>query len=162
MPFIGDGLVKFTFGDSINFIEDVLKLLNNTLSDIQRQNVQEKGEKNGFIEALDELINILGGQYGENVISRHLEEFYSDEKIDPYALENQAVSLVPLLNYGDSVTTNFDHVLEYAYELAGINPSIATPYDCNVLNNKLRSNSEAANKALLFLSLIHISEPTRP
>lgn len=150
MPFIGDGLVKFTFGDSINFIEDVLKLLNNTLSDIQRQNVQEKGEKNGFIEALDELINILGGQYGENVISRHLEEFYSDEKIDPYALENQAVSLVPLLNYGDSVTTNFDHVLEYAYELAGINPSIATPYDCNVLNNKLRSNSEAANKALLF------------
>ena len=150
MPFIGDGLVKFTCGDSINFIEDVLKLLNNTLSDIQRQNVQEKGEKNGFIEALDELINILGGQYGENVISRHLEEFYSDEKIDPYALENQAVSLVPLLNYGDSVTTNFDHVLEYAYELAGINPSIATPYDCNVLNNKLRSNSEAANKALLF------------
>lgn len=79
-----------------------------------------------------------------------MEEFYSDEKIDPYALENQAVSLVPLLNYGDSVTTNFDHVLEYAYELAGINPSIATPYDCNVLNNKIRSNSEAANKALLF------------
>lgn len=112
--------------------------------------MQEKGEKNGFIEALDELINILGGKYGEDVINRHLEEFYSDDKIDPYALENQAVSLVPLLNYGDSVTTNFDHVLEYAYELAGINPSIATPYDCNVLNNKLRSNSEAANKALLF------------
>jgi hypothetical protein len=150
MPFIGDGLAKFTFGDSISFIEDVLKWVNNTLSDTQRQNVQEKEEKNGFIEALDELINILGGQYGEDVINRHLEEFYSDEKIDPYALENQAVSLVPLLNYGDSVTTNFDHVLEYAYELAGINPSIATPYDCNVLNNKIRSNSEAANKALLF------------
>lgn len=150
MPFIGDGLAKFTFGDSKSFIEDVLELVNNTLSDTQRQNVQEKGEKNGFIEALDELINILGGKYGEDVINRHLEEFYSDDKIDPYALENQAVSLVPLLNYGDSVTTNFDHVLEYAYELAGINPSIATPYDCNVLNNKLRSNSEAANKALLF------------
>lgn len=150
MPFIGDGLAKFIFGDSISFIEDVLKWVNNTLSDTQRQNVQEKEEKNGFIEALDELINILGGQYGEDVINRHLEEFYSDEKIDPYALENQAVSLVPLLNYGDSVTTNFDHVLEYAYELAGINPSIATPYDCNVLNNKIRSNSEAANKALLF------------
>ena len=150
MPFIGDGLIEFTFGDSKSFIEDILKLVNSSLSDTQRKNVQEKEEKNGFLEALDELINILGGEYGENVINGHLEEFYSDEKIDQYALENQAVSLVPLLNSGDSVTTTFDRVLEYAYELAGINPSIATPYDCNALNNKLRSNAVAANKALLF------------
>lgn len=150
MPFIGDGLTEFTFGDSKSFIEDVLKLLNGALSDTQRKNVQEKEKKNGFIEALDELINILGGKYGEDVINKHLEEFYSDRKIDQYALENQAISLVPLLNCGDSVTANFDRVLEYAYELAGINPSIATPYDCNALNNKLRSNAEVANKALLF------------
>lgn len=147
MPFIGYGLVEFTFGDSKSFITDVLNSMENTISDIQRQNVQEKS---GFIEALDEVINILGGKYGEDVINRRLEEFFSDEKIDQYALENQAVSLVPLLNDGDSVTTNFDRVLEYAYELAGINPSIATPYDCNALNNKLRGNVEIANKALLL------------
>lgn len=149
MPFIGDGLTEFAFGDNKSFIDDVLNQINDTLSETQQQSVQEKEETKGFIEALDELINILGGKYGEDVINKHLEEFYSDEKIDIYTLENQAVSLVPLLNYGDSVTSNFDRVLEYAYELAGINPSIATPYDCNVLNNKIRSNTEI-NKALLF------------
>ena len=150
MPFIGDGLAEFTFGNNQNFIKDVLKLVDSTLSDTQRENVHEKQKKKGFLEALDELINLLGGKYGEDVINKQLEEFYSDEKIDHYALENQAVSLVPMLNYGNSITTNFDRVLEYAYELAGINPSIATPYDCNALNNKLRGNVEAANKALLF------------
>lgn len=155
MPFIGDGLTKFTFGDSKSFIDEVLNFLNNTLLDTQRQTVQKKEKEDGFIEALDELINILGGKdeqnrlYGENIINTYLEEFYSDEKIDRYALENQAISLVPLLNSGDSVTINFDRVLEYAYELAGINPSIATPYNCKMLNNKLRNNPEF-NRALLF------------
>ena len=150
MPFIGTGLTEFTFGNSKDFINNVLNVINNTLSDEQLGNIQIKVEKEGFIGALDELIDILGGKYGEAVINKCLEEFYSDEKIDQFALENQAVSLVPMLNHGDSVTINFDRVLEYAYELAGINPSIATPYDCNALNNKIRSNANVANKALLF------------
>lgn len=149
MPFIGDGLTEFTFGNGKSFIDDVLDVLNSTLSDNQRQTVLKLKKTDGFLKALDELICLLGGKYGEDVINRHMEEFYSDDKIDQYTLENQAVSLVPLLNAGDSITVNFDHVLEFAYELAGINPSIATPYDCNALNNKLRSDSEA-NKALIF------------
>ena len=149
MPFIGDGLSEFAFGVKENFIDDVLDTMAESLSDSEQKKLKEQVQSEDFLESLDNLKDIMGGKYGEFIINEHLEEFYSDDKIDIHILENQAVSLIPLLNCGDSITINFDHVLEYAYELAGVNPAIATPYDCKILNQKMRDKREI-NRALLF------------
>lgn len=42
MPFIGTGLTEFTFGNSKDFINNVLNVINNTLSDEQLRNIQIK------------------------------------------------------------------------------------------------------------------------
>lgn len=149
MPFIGDGLSEFAFGVKEDFIDDVINRMAESLSDLEKREIKEQVQAEDFLESLDNLKDVMGGQYGEFIINEHLEEFYSDDKIDIHILENQAVSLVPLLNYGDSITTNFDHVLECAYELAGVSPAIATPYDCKILNQTIRDKREI-NKALLF------------
>lgn len=149
MPFIGDGLSEFAFGVKENFIDDVLNTMAESLSDSEQKKLKDQVQSEDFLESLDNLKDMMGGNYGEFIINEHLEEFYSDDKIDVYILENQAVRLVPLLNCGDSITVNFDHVLEYAYELAGVNPAIATPYDCKILNQKIRDKREI-NRALLF------------
>lgn len=149
MPFIGDGLSEFAFGVKESFIDDVLNIITESLAQEKEAELKERVKTNDFLESLENLKNELGGVYGEALINQHLGTFYSDDKIDEYLLENQAVSLVPLLSNGDSITINFDHVLELAYKLVGINPVIATPYDCNILNSKIRGR-QGINKALLF------------
>ena len=154
IPFIGDALSEFSFGSKANFIKYLVNILLENTDITEKENVINNINNTDFLDSLETITKLLGAQcaeeYAEQIVFNHLIHFYNDKKVDVYALQNQAVSLVPLINNGDSITTNFDHVLEYAYEQAGINPGIATPYDFHRLNRKIRSENHCNSNSLLF------------
>ncbi len=150
MPFIGDGLSEFAFGTKKEFINYLINIILDQADETVKQTFINKSNNDDFLVSLENIINELGGKYGEQLVINQLIKFYTDKKIDKFSLQNQAVSLVPFINNGDSITINFDHVLEYAYELAGINPAIATPYDYNRINRKIRGEKNSVNNTLLF------------
>lgn len=143
MPFVGEDLIKNTFGSRNDFISEVQR---KTPRKSMNSNTVIDNDKMDFLEILDLLIQI----HKPRAIEQQLLSFYSDAKIDDRYLRNQAISLIPYINGNHCITANFDHAIDHSYDLAGKTPDVTHPYERKKLNMLVRNSQNIAKVNIIL------------
>ncbi len=119
LPFVGDALSVFAFGDRNDFIDGIIRKAPNNEFD------PEKIFAMDFLDVLDNLID----KFGKTLIDTQLLSFYADSKIDDRLLINQPIGLIPYINNGNCITGSMDHVIDHSYLLAHVTADITSPFE---------------------------------
>ncbi len=135
VPFVGAGLsVPFGYPGWRNFLIEIAKKV-----DIEKL-ISELLVAGQHEEAAEALISARGRSDIENA--------YGDHKLKGKSLQG-AVSYLPCLSTGPVVTTNFDHVLEKAFEQAG------SHFEYVIWGSKADITNKALTQSLRVLLKIH-------
>ncbi|MBV8277855.1 MAG: SIR2 family protein [Verrucomicrobia bacterium] len=109
MPFVGAG-ISTAFG-----FKDWKALLLGAAPPSLAQIIKEQLSANLYEEAAETLLKELGADAFQNMVAASA----GDSNLEPSSLRVGTVSLLPLIAGGPVMTTNFDRVLERAFEANG-------------------------------------------
>lgn len=109
VPFLGAGLsTAFGFKDWKNLLLDAAP------PRVAHQ-VQRQLDNNDYEGAAETLLRELGADGFQNMVAASA----GDSNLESFDLRTGTISLLPLLSTGPVITTNFDRVLERAFEVNG-------------------------------------------
>jgi SIR2-like protein len=110
VPFLGAG-ISTAFG-----LKDWNNLLRSAAPPRLRLRVEEQLRKNDYEGAAETLLKELEADGFQNMVAASA----GDSSLGSFDLRTGTVSLLPLLASGPVVTTNFDRILERAFEINGV------------------------------------------
>ncbi|MDR0965854.1 MAG: SIR2 family protein, partial [Myxococcales bacterium] len=135
VPFVGAGLSASIYPTWQNFLRKVNgQFISNP--PYTNEELEECFRKGMYEEVASEICKRLGDHAFHSVIKK---EFHPN-RINDSDLKKAAVYILPRLFQSLVLTTNFDHVLERAYQLQGAFPKVIGPTQHGILTRALRNN----------------------
>jgi SIR2-like domain len=110
VPFVGAG-ISTAFG-----FKDWKNLLRGAAPPPLVRSIEKQLSSNHYEEAAETLLKELGADGFQNMVAASA----GDSGLEPSSLRIGTVSLLPLIASGPVITTNFDRVLERAFEASGV------------------------------------------
>lgn len=139
MPFVGAGVSAFSYKTWKEMLRDYLRYLD----DLKKEKITGYIERNELLEAAQ----LICDAYGKTMFFKKLRQDYSEDKIDDNLLKKNAAYYIPRIGDGNCITTNYDRVLEHAYNLNSIVYDVADVNDAVKLATFYRNSKR---KGLIF------------
>lgn len=115
VPLVGAGLSQNVVKDGCERYlswEELLRKCAEKLGDINKAIIEQYIKNEQYEEAAQEIVNIIGKGGLLSFIKRQ----YNSKKIDPNKMKDNPIMVFPHLFDNLILTTNYDKVIEYAYE----------------------------------------------
>lgn len=133
IPFIGAGLSTCCYPTWEKLLYKLLK----NVSDACAQKVTMYIKSYDYFTAAD----MLCDEMGELLFYECFRDAFDENIITKNKIKDQAVFLLPQFQLNTYITTNYDRVLEKAFDYNGVGFEIGFPYDTYRLTTYMRDNS---------------------
>ncbi len=138
-PFVGAGLSAFAYPTWQKLFSNIVEILPNGK---YKSDVEKAVKEDDFFKAGDLVFKCLQAPTFLSLI----QDVFDPQKIQDDELRQEAVCVIPELFQGMCFTTNFDKVLEKAYQICNKTYYMATPKDEKLISDAIKDNKNVIFK----------------